>query len=287
MRFFLPVVALLALGAGERTLPDPATGSIGGKVALLVSPQADGELLDPGGCEVHVAGDWGRGPEKRYACGEWFVPGPPGAYLTWLEQGDTISAGTSLVHYAAEPFRGRGAAALHRMVPAGYVSLENESRGGAVTLRLFSGQREGALQPFERRASLKELSAPLRMPEGPLIAALYDAADQPVALARPVRVEAGKRAAVAPRPPASGGAVLFSLQRTHRSWPATSLTLEQEGRRSEPDVVQESSARVVAIWYSVPAGEATLHFEGEGLPKSPAKLNVERGKVTLLRERLN
>ncbi|HYC90746.1 MAG TPA: hypothetical protein VEO54_16130 [Thermoanaerobaculia bacterium] len=286
MRVLVAAIALLAFGAGQVELPDPATGSVDGKVALLLWPQADDRLLDPAGCVVHVAGDWGRGAERRHACGEWFVPGPAGAYLTWLEQGDTISAGTSLVHYGAEPFRGRGAVSLHRMVPAGYVALANEARGGAATLRLFSGQREGSLQPFERRASLNELSAPLRMPEGPLIAALYDAADQPLALARPVRVEAGKRVIVAPRLPSPGGAVLFSLQRSHRSYPAAKLTLEQEGRRSEPDVMQESSARVVAIWYSVPGGEATLRFEGDGLPKSPAKVNVERGKVALLRERL-
>lgn len=123
------------------------------------------------------------------------------------------------------------------------------------------------------------------MPEGPLIAALYDAADQPVALARPVRVEAGKQVTVAPRPPESGGAVLFSMQRSHRSSPPAKLTLEHDGHRSDPDVLQESSARVVAIWYSVPAGEATLRFEGDGLPKAPVTVKVERGKVAMLRER--
>ena len=287
MRIFVAMVAVLALGAGEVTLPDRAAGAIDGKVALMYWPVSSEGALDPAGCVVHVISDSGRGTEARYRCGEWFVPGPAGPYLAWLEQGDTISASPTIVRYAAEPFRGRGSRSLHQMMPAGFVALAGTPVRGAVTMRLF-GVRDGGPHVFERKVPLTEVTSgrSVRMPAGSLIAALYDAAGNPLALARPVRVEAGRQVTVSVREPSSGGAVLLSLQRPSRDYGDGALTLEQNGQRIAPDVVHQLPARVVAMWCAVEAGEAALHFEGEGLPRNAIGIRIDNGKVAMIRENL-
>ncbi|HVE71570.1 MAG TPA: hypothetical protein VNI54_09405 [Thermoanaerobaculia bacterium] len=282
---WISAFALTVLGAtGAVTMPDRATGSIGGRVALMFWPTSEQGPLDPTGCVVHVVADRGAGKESRYPCGQWLVPGPAGAYLVWLEHGDTMSASPTIVRYAAEPFSGLGSRSLHRMWPAGMISLgQLPADTHAATLRLFSVRDPGSSH-FERKMPLAEVAAgvSVRMPAGRLIAALYDGHGEPVAVSRSVRVEPGKRSVISTWEPRSGGSVLFSLQRPWREYPEGTLTLGGK----PPDVVHQVPERVVALWYRVPEGRSTLRFDGEGLPTKEIAVTVKQGNVAMIRERL-
>src|SRR6185503_16613803 len=127
----------------------------------------------------------------------------------------------------------------------------------------------------------------VRMPAGPVLAALYDANGNAIALAQPVQLDAGKRVTISPKQPDRGaGAVLLSLQRPHGSYSHSEVTLDQGGNNTPPDVLHESAERVIAIWYSVRGGSATLRFRGPGLPDAPMSLSITEGNVTTVRTKV-
>src|SRR5256885_7912931 len=107
-------------------MPDPSTGVIDGKPAIIGWPAAlradgsPGALLSPDGCDVHLA--LFNDPEREllFPCAKWFVP-PPNRYWMWLEQGEMISGQSQLLATGASGSTGQRN--IYPMVPAGYVSM--------------------------------------------------------------------------------------------------------------------------------------------------------------------
>jgi len=120
--FFSLVAAATAI-----TMPDPSTGVIDGKPAILGWPAAlradgtPGELLSPDGCDVHLALFDEPERELLFPCGKWFVPSP-NRYWMRLEQGETISGQSQLLATGAGGSFGKRN--IYPMVPAGYVSMD-------------------------------------------------------------------------------------------------------------------------------------------------------------------
>src|SRR4051794_6497103 len=100
-----------AVLAAAIQLPDPTKGVIDGKVAVLVWPRLDGELIEPVDCSAHLIPRSNQDAELLYRCGTWFQP-PPDDYRVWVEQQNLVSPVQTLLSYHGGPFQERGLAAV-------------------------------------------------------------------------------------------------------------------------------------------------------------------------------
>jgi hypothetical protein len=282
-------------------LPDLKAGQINGIIAVMFWPanNTDGgnvdTLLPADDCQVVLAPWTDFAAERRYRCGIWFQP-PEGRYQAWLEKGgDRITPTSATFNYAPASFQGRGQGVVMPLHPGGQVALAEDiplPPGAELTLINFDSccapPKLG--NPFARRAiaSTPSLRSGLPVPTGKVFAGIFDRKTrEAIAIARPVRVEAGKVATVAPRPPAVDTADVFvSLGRpdvrASRDVDVVELTLDGK----KPEALFDGSDRIYAAWFGVKGGTAQLSVASKALRLSTRTLTLTSGRVVTVREEL-
>lgn len=285
----------------EIRLPDPKGGQINGIVAVMFWPAANTEggkvdtLLPADDCQVVLAPWTDFSAERRYRCGIWFQP-PEGRYQSWLEMGeDRITPTTGTVNYSPAPFQGRGQGVVMPLHPAGRVALAEDvvlPPNAELSLINFDScctpPKLG--NPFARRAiaSAPSLRTGLLVPTGRVFAGIFDRKTrEAIAIARPLRVEKGKVATAAPRPPAVGTADVFvSLGRpdvrASREVDLVDLTLDGK----KPEALFDGSDRIYAAWFGVKSGTAQLSVVSKVLRLPTRTLKLTSRRVTTVREEL-
>lgn len=282
-------------------LPDLKDGQINGTVAVLFWPASNTDhgkietLLPVDDCQVVLAPWTDFAAEQRYRCGIWFQP-PEGRYRAWLEKGnDRITPTSATFNYAPAPFQGRGQGVVMPLHPGGRVALAQDvtlSADAELSLINFDScctpPKLGS--PFTRRAiaSTPSLRSGLSMPIGNVFAGIFDRKTrEAIAIARPVRVDAGKVATVAPRLPAAGTADVFvSLGRpdvrASRDVDVVELTLDGK----KPEMLFDGSDRIYSAWFGVKNGTAQLSVASKVLRLPTRTLKLTPGRVVTVREEL-
>lgn len=275
-------------------LPDPRTGVIDGRTAVLVWPArystADKyEFLSREGCTAHFVLATKPDAEELRPCGQW-TRLQSGTYKVWLENNDAVSPFPWVLRYADEPFTGQGVMGLLPVVPAGIVKFGtdiNAERPLSVRVLSLNTQFFGKRQRlFDRRSAA--IDAELRVPAGQALAGLFDrTTGDALALSPPFMVKAGSTAIANPKPPRANADVLAVLERplAERS-KSVALSLGTEMKSRSPDVFVEGSDAVIAVWYDVKGTSATLSVQSDELQLKPTDLTLRRGRVTTYRGKL-
>jgi hypothetical protein len=293
-------VAWLAIASESIRLPDPKTGQINGIVAAMFWPANNTEggkvdtLLPVDDCTVVLA-PWTNLPaERTYRCGSWFQP-PAGRYRVWLEMGDRITPTTGTFNYAPERFQGRGSGVIMPVGPGGRVSLASEiAIPPDAELRLINLDScctaPKLTHPFDRRAlaSAPKLRSGLLVPLGRVFTGIFDhATNEAIAIARPVRVDAGRIVTVAPRPPAAGTSdVYVSLIRSDVRLTGADDLVELTLDGEKPQMLFDGSDRLYAAWYGVKGTTAKLAVESKTLRLPTRTLGLTPGRVVTVRDEL-
>lgn len=284
---WLFLVALSAAGAVIE-LPDPSTGVIDGRTAVLVWPAryktlSDLDLIPADGCNGHFVPASDLNAELVYPCGTWFRPAA-GRYKGWLEGNGYISPFPSVLNYAGEPFSGRGLTTVMPVVSSGQVSIPDDVTVPPNTnVRLFSletvfyGRRQLA---FDRR--VQDARRPAALPTGKAIAGIFDRqTNDAIALSKPFTVLAGKTVIVRPAPPTQGSDIFVVLQRPHGTGSVEPRL--HDGTSRAPDVLVNGTNGVYAVWYGINARRVRLTAEGDGLFLPPKEIALEPKSVATFR----
>ena len=128
------------------------------------------------------------------------------------------------------------------------------------------------------------------MPEGDVLAGVFEKDGQAVALARPVHVARGATVYVDPRPPREGCDVLVVLDRPGlrpRSQTEDAvLVLRTPGGDRRPDILSDTLNRVVAVWYGISGRTADLVVQSSTEHQPAETLRLLPGKVVTVRRPL-
>lgn len=290
-RAFALAALLLAAASLVRagiTLPDRRTGIIGGKPAVMFWPADARGPVAPAGCEAVLVPFTSLGTELRRPCGEWFLP-DRGDYKTWIETADGISASPSVLRYRGTP-AAEGLLGVTEVVPAGEVAIRQPVNGSR-SLRIVSltSHRNGShvMPLFDRRIAASRVE-PRKVPAGAVLAALFDdVTGDALAVARPLRVDAGKLTYAAPRPPAEGTDVVVVLDRPQPRGAVTddviTLHLDVGDTRHAPDAIADAADRVIAVWYGVTGRSATVAVDSESIRLEPRVVRLVPRQVATLR----
>lgn len=305
MRRVINCIALMAtvvVATETIRLPDPKSGVINGKVAVMFWP-ADparssdvpiGELLSADDCHVVLEPWTNLAAELTQPCGIWFQP-PEGRYRVWLEKGESLTSTTGSLNYVASPFGGHGQGVVMAVVPGGRVALAPDvTIPPNAELRLINFDSccigTGFVHPFDRRAlpTASTLRSGLLVPAGRVFAGIFDrTTNEALAIGKLVDVAAGKSVMVAPQPPAIGADVFVSLMRpdVRKTRDVDTIRLTLDG--VPPQTLFDGSDRVYAAWYGVQKSVAQLVVESKTLRFPSRELKLTSGRVTTLRDELH
>jgi hypothetical protein len=281
----IPVVALTCALAFAQDYPDVTKGHVDGVQAMLAIPLP--KSTNPERCEVHLVPN--SRPNERFIepCGKWFLPPAEDLYTVWIEDGGRVSRTKTPVRYWRTPFNGSGFVTELATVEAGFLRLKN-----GVSLREGETLRIGSLTVpnygFERRAHGVEASRALAMPPGRVIAGIYDAGNNVVALAPLVDLAAGQTVTIEPRRPAKGSDVFLVLTKPSNRKTGkeeTALFLLTGDSRRKPDAVHDVVGRFYAVWYGVEASEATLLVESNTFKYAGPAIVLKNREVSTVRVR--
>ncbi len=295
----IAVGGLLASAAGpeESIQLDATKGVINGRVAVSFWPSGDSrgdKLIDPLGFEVHLVPESDLGQELTYPCGTWLQP-PAGKYRFWLEGNGWVSPSSSIMTWLGGTFQGKGGVVINRVLPGGLVGLAEGCAGGSqVVLRILhlDSHRKGPVlhREMSRRVPAGLAKQGVLMPEGPVVAALFDnEAGEYLALARPVAVarERSSELSCAP-PPVPQSALLVVLERPAlvAADPEDDLVVEGFQGSIRPDVLVPTAERVYGIWYELPEKHVTLTTRSVRSFLEPQDIVLRPGKVESYRGNL-
>ena len=284
------ITASFTAGAADRVgPPDRSTGMIDGKAAVMVWPNVAAALP---GCDVHLVPVAQPDRELRFPCASWFLP-EPGTYKVWAEADGKISPTPLKLIYGSGEGKREGIVSVVDLMAAGEIALRDPA-GTQRTLRLvsldsFSTGR--VLQTaFDRRADAATVT-PIRMPVGRVLAGIFDSrTGDAVALARPVEVTAGGMTYVAPAAPKAGSDVLAVIDRARVRQSADqdkiALTLHVDDASRAPDVVADTSDRIIAVWYGVDARRARITSRSDSFDVSIPELTLVGRPVVTVRAAL-
>lgn len=287
------VLYLAAQTAPSVHIPPANTGVINGRTAILVWPaDSSNHPIEATGCDVHLVPYVDQNIEQVYPCGEWFQP-DVGKYRYWLEKdGSSITPYPSILTYVGRKFEGNSLQVLLPVVPAAQVGLRRP-QSHDVWLRILHlpapSDHPATHRSFDRRARGDRIE-PLLVPEGSLIAGLFDREGNAIALTHPVHAARGQLIRVLPAPPSKGTDVLAVLERDalreNKPEYDARVVLRLNGEARAPDVVSDTASRVVCIWYGVSARQAEFVFGSnrEFIATEPVRLRS--GTVVTLRRRV-
>jgi len=265
-------------------MPDPTTGIIDGKPAILGWPAAlnadgsTGALLSPDGCDVHLA--LFDEPEREivFPCGKWFAP-PPNRYWMWLEQKELISPQSQLVATGADGPAGQRS--IYPMFPAAYISTD-ASLGENQAARFLSLKPE--YRAFQKSARGTAASTPMRVPAGRIAGGIFDRkSGDAVAFFQPLELAPGQRIRVAPLKQTDAGVfVVLKSPRVHRK--RINLALHVNDRVIPPDDIVDGGIRTYAFWYSVKGTRAKLEVLNDTVAYDGPELLLRPGAITTRRD---
>jgi hypothetical protein len=287
----LPLVLALTVSAGKIAMPPASSGEINGRTALLVWPaSADGELIEASHCNAHLVPYADQEQELLFPCGEWFQPAV-GKYRYWLEKdGALISRYPTVFIYNGPKFTGSAIRVVLPVTPAGEIALREPSSGDR-SFRVLSipaaSDRPAQHRSMDRRTRADAV-IPLLMPEGDVVAGLFDRkTGDAVALTRRVRVQRDKLAYVTPKAPKDGSDILAVLDRPgirpRSQTEDAALMLRTPNGDRAPDILSDTSNRVIAIWYGVSARSADLVFQSSAERVPTETLRLVPGHVVTIR----
>jgi hypothetical protein len=277
--------ALFPAVVGGEKMPDPSTGIIDGKAAILIWPATlrddgyPGELLSLGNCQVHAALFNEMESETLYPCGKWFLP-PPDRYWMWAEQGDTISG--AQIQTLATGNGPIGLRAIHPMVPAGFVAL-TEGASDTSAARFISLTRRYRSFLRSMRGSIAHI--PVRIPAGRVAGGVFDRkSGDAIMFFRSADVAAGKMVRFTPaRPPSNASGVFVALKSPAGKRKELAVNLHVGDRMVPPDDFVDGGSRIYAIWYAVDGKAATLDVQNDLVTYDGAPFVLNRGKITTVR----
>lgn len=248
------------------------------------------EVLNPLGFQVHLTNADQPDVDLVFPAGQLFDP-PSGRHRIWIEGDWSITPFGRLVVFGTKR-RPPGSTTLQTLpiVPAGRVGMASHTAIEAdLQLRLlFAGVDPvaGLLRhELSRRVLVAELGDGILMPEGPVLAALWDQdADRYVALSRPFTVHAGRTIAAPLRSPApTRSDVVAYVDRPKATAPLAirglGLELTSRGKTHRPDVTVETAWGIYGIWYGVTPGTAVVTGGNERLYLEPATLELIGGEI--------
>lgn len=297
-------VAFGSLGWEDRSPPtafalDPATGSIGGRVAVAVLPaqydQDNIEPLYPWGFHAYLTPEEDPDRELVYPCGSWFQP-PHGRYRLRVEGEWSISPYSLTLIYSGRPFRGRGISAAMPVVAAGRVVLpQREEPASHLVLRLLHAgsylERGFPRWELTRRKAVREIGDGLLMPVGSTLGALWDTQSQRyVALSRPFEVQARKTVEVPLHRPVGQAHLVVELQRDTVARTAAEnevdLVLRRGGEELAPAVEVATANRIYAVWYGLNHGVFVLQARSQDSYLDPKRFELRPGSIERLTVKL-
>ncbi len=142
---------------------------------------------------------------------------------------------------------------------------------------------------MDRRARA-DVTLPLLMPEGDVIAGLFEKNGDAVALTRPARVQIGGTVLVNPQPPRNGCDILAVFDRAglrprSQADDAVIVLRTANGDRA-PDVLSDTANRVIAVWYGVPDRSGELIFQSTAERVPSESLRLTPGRVATVRREI-
>jgi len=238
------------------------------------------------------------GQEVVVAAGELFDP-PLGRFRVWL-QGESEGAWwmtpfTDLVSFGTRRPPGAKAIQLLPVVPAGRVTVARGADPDLELRLLFAGGdpvSRQARHELSRRRKVAELAAGLLMPQGRVVAALWDGGrGRYVALSRPFEVKAGEvLSAPLETPSARRSHLVVYVDRPpgapELSIPGFEITVTQPDGPHAADVAVETPWGLYAFWYDLAPGAWTVEGANDRLYLEPARLRLEGGEITRFQDTL-
>jgi hypothetical protein len=279
--------------AAAPSIPDSAKGEIDGHVALMfwpgVATESGVKPLSKEGCTVHMilADDQSR--ESVYPCGEWFQPEISARFIAWMEEPGLVSY-QRIVGYAHEPFHGRGFIGVDTLSPAANVALDRQVKlQPDQTFRIVALKTETNLRMFDRRIRAdRAAKGSFQVPAGNVVAGVFNATGQAIALTHAVPARAAAAVIVSPRAPKKGGDALVVIDRTippKLKVPDCNSQFVLAGKDRPPAVNVVTRDRLLYVWYDLDPGIA--HFTVRCGDKTiDRKLSVTKGNVVTFRDEL-
>lgn len=304
-------ILILLLGAGAHTYgldaQAPDVDSLPGReyvlklqddegrrgVAVLPATYSEAgpvEILDPSSFRLIMTDADDPGKEIAYPAGELIDP-PVGRFRVWLEGKWSITPFTDLVSFGARRPPRKKSLKLLPVIPAGLVTLAAQQPvpPGLQLRLLYAGADSvagGLRHELSRRKLVGELGNGILMPEGPVLAALWDGRQgRYIALSRPFDVVPGRSVAAPLEDPSPAGARLVVYVDRPKGAPASAipgleLVATQQGQRHAPDLVVMTSWGVYAVWYDLKPGSAVVQAGNQGLYLAPVNVQLPRGKIS-------
>lgn len=261
---------------------------------FALSAVRDGVAVDPVALELHLA-DTER--LTHHILSTWTAESPapmPGEYDLWLEGEAEVSADQQPVVSSAGRLRLAEQARPFHIVPAGQVALAPQvelSNLQAVRLVTLASREDQHLPRygFSRWITAAESELPASLPEGSLIALLFDRETREVrSISSPIETARTEPTLVTFGPREGERISVLALLDVpaEASRPAEeelSLWLASEEGRRPPDVVTTLEGSLVGVWYRVEGRIARIEAATEHLFLEPVELSVAGAGVRTVR----
>ena len=256
--------------------------------ARFSTEQKPVEILDPAGFRLHMTKTSDPGDELVYPAGELIDP-PLGRFRIWLQGEWTMTPFSQLVGFGTKREPGLKSLQAIPIVPAGRVTVDPEQAFAShLQLRLLYLEEDpsGLLRhELTRRRTLAEVGDGLLMPQGRVLAAIWDSGEERyVALSRPfaVRTEETVPAPLERPKPGSAHLVVYvdrPAAAVTSSLRRLSLTVRQRDETRPPDLQVTTPWGSYNIWYDLPPGGAVLAGGNEKLVLAAERLTLADGQV--------
>lgn len=248
------------------------------------------EVLNPSGFQVHLTNADQPDADLVFPAGRLFDP-PSGRHRIWIEGDWSITPFGRLVVFGTKR-RPPGSTTVQTLpiVPAGRVSMAGATAIEAdLQLRLlFAGVDPvaGLLRhELSRRVLVAKVGDGVLMPEGPVLAALWDQSENRyVSLSRPFTVRAERTISAPLRSPAPTRCDLVAyVDRPKATAPLAirglGLELTRGGKIHRPDVTVETAWGIYGFWYGLTPGTAVIGGGNQRLYLEPETLELVGGEI--------
>jgi hypothetical protein len=254
-------------------------------------------ILDPAGYHLHMTNADHPGEELVYPAGTLIDP-PEGRFRTWLQGEWSITPFSDLSSFASARRPGSKSIRTSPVIPAGRVTVTADRKVAPdLQLRLLylGGDPVAGLLRHElsRRAAVADLGEGLLMPEGPVLAGLWDQRSESyVALSPPFAVRARQtvEAPLAP-PPRDSAHLIVYLERARgtRTESIGDLVLiaRQQSGEYRPQVAVPTAWGVYAVWYDLDPGPVGLKAANDQMWLDAEPFELKRGQITRFQRQLS
>lgn len=299
------VVSLVPQTLGAQASGDSGWGSIAGfeyvveatsgaeatGLAIFPAVFSEGrpvEILNPSGVALHLTDAETPGEELVKPAGRLFAP-PPGRYRFWLQGDWTMSPYSQLASFGSKPLPGTKVSSMP-LVAAGRVTVSSQDAAQAsdAQLRLLyagSDEDHGLHHELSRRRRVSELGDGMLMPEGRVLAALWDPTlMRYVALSRPFEVPGGRIVAAPLRRPGSTEAQLVAyVDRAGGTVPSDLhelvLWVNQDGAEHRADLQILTPWGAYGVWFDLKPGQAVLGGGSDRLYLERVDVDLVGGRI--------